>query len=255
MSLPGRLFETGVSFLAGETGHVIAQPLRPGYAIVPAAFVALAVFLLAWLGNAEERRRALPPLIVGIGVVAIANVAAVAGKDYLVGRNLLPALLPLLCVLAVGLGLPRLGWAGPALVGALCVYWTAFAVYVALTPNLQRPDFRGVAEAVGPPQGPREIVGWELGATAIRYYLPDRSERVYGRVRVGEIDVAAKPNVRDLGRSMPPGFRRVGPRQRVGRIAVSRFRAARPRVVPYYLLRRLPTGYGSNGVVADGLPG
>ncbi|HMC50706.1 MAG TPA: glycosyltransferase family 39 protein [Solirubrobacterales bacterium] len=252
MPLPDRLLETGVSFLAGETGHVIAQPARPGYAIVPAVFVALATLLLLRSGSAEERRRALPPLVVGFGAIAAATIVAAVGKDYLIERNLLAALLPLILVLAIGLTVPHLGRAGPALAAALCAYWIVFAVYVALTPNLQRPDFRGVAEAIGPPRTQRAVVGWELGATAIRHYLPDRSERVFGRIAVGEIDVEAKPNVRNLGRSMPPGFHRVS-RQLVGRIAVSRFLAARPRVVPYYLLSRLPTGYGSNGVVADGL--
>jgi 4-amino-4-deoxy-L-arabinose transferase-like glycosyltransferase len=251
MPLPDRLLETGVSFLAGETGHVIAQPARPGYAIVPVAFVALAVFLLVRSGSARERHRALPPLIVALGAIAAATIVALAGKDYLIERNLLTALPPLIIVLAVGLTARRLGWAGPGLAGALCAYWIVFGVYVALTPNLQRPDFRGVAEAIGPPRAQRAIVGWELGATAIRHYLPDRSARVFGRIRVREIDVEAKPSVKDLGRAMPPGFHRLS-RQLVGRIAVSRFRAQRPRVVPYYLLRRLPTGYGSNGVVADG---
>jgi hypothetical protein len=251
--LPDRLFETGVSFLVGETGHVIAQPARPGYAIVPAAFLALAIVFLLRAGSAEMRRLALPPLVVGLGVIAVATVAAVAGSDYLIERNLLPALLPLLLVVAMGFALPRLGWAGPALAGVLCAYWIAFAIYVALTPSLQRPDYRGVARAVGVPHGSREIVGWNLGATVIRHYLPDRSERVYGRVSVDEIDVAAKLGVRHFGRSMPPGFLFVS-RQLVGRIALTRFRAQRPVVVPFYVLKDLHIGYGDNGVIADGLP-
>jgi 4-amino-4-deoxy-L-arabinose transferase-like glycosyltransferase len=252
MSLPARLLETGVSFLVGETGHVIAQPARPVYAIVPAAFIVLTVIVFARVVGPEERRRTVPLLVIGLGVIAVATVLAIGGEDYLIERNLLPALLPLLVVVAIGLSAPRLGWVGPALVGALCAYWIGFAIYVAVTPSLQRPDFRGVVEAVGPPHGPRAIVSWELGATVIRHYLPDRSERVFGKIRVGEIDVAAKPGVRRLGPSMPPGFHRIS-REVVGRIAVSRFRAAAPRVVPYYFLTRLPIGYGSNGVVADGL--
>jgi mannosyltransferase len=40
--LPTRLMETGVSFLIGETGHVIAEPPRDHYAVVPALAKALA---------------------------------------------------------------------------------------------------------------------------------------------------------------------------------------------------------------------
>jgi mannosyltransferase len=253
MPLSGRLLEAGASFLAGETGNVIGQPPRQGYAIVPALLVALAVLLALRRGSEEERRRALPPLVVGSGVVVIATLAALAGKDYLIERNLLPALVPLIVVVALALTVHGAGWRGPALAALLCAYWVAFAVHVALTPDLQRPDFRGVAQALGPPRGPREIVGWELGATAIRFYLPDRSERVFGRIRVDEIDVAAKHGGRRLASAMPPGFHRVR-RARAGDMTVTRFRAASPRIVPYYLLQRLPTGYGGNGVVADGLP-
>jgi hypothetical protein len=165
----------------------------------------------------------------------------------------LPALVPLLVVVAVAFAAARAGSLGVALAAVLGAYWLAFAIYVPLTPNLQRPDFRGVVEAAGPARGgPREIVGWTLGATALRHYLPDRSERVFGRLAVSEIDVAGKFGGRRLAAAMPAGFHLVG-RSTAGTMTVSRFRSGSVRIVPYYRLRRLPTGYGSNGVVADGL--
>jgi mannosyltransferase len=252
MPLSSRLLETGVSFLAGETGHVIGEPPRAGYAVIPALFVLAAAGLIFRRADRDERRRPLAPTVVGLGVVALAALAALAGKDYVIERNLLPALLPLVVVVALAFTLGRAGRTGVALAAGLCAYWLAFAIYVPLTPNLQRPDFRGVVEAIGPARGPREIVGWTLGATAIRHYLPDRSERVFGRLAVAEIDVASKSGGRRLAAAMPSGFHLVG-RSSAGTMTVSRFRSPGTRVVPYYEMRRLPTGYGSNGVVADGL--
>ena len=39
--LSTRMFETGGSFLAGETGHVIAQPPRERYALIPALLIGM----------------------------------------------------------------------------------------------------------------------------------------------------------------------------------------------------------------------
>ena len=252
MSLPARLLETGVSFLAGETGRVIAEPPRGGYAVLPAVLVAVAVVLLSAYGNRLERRWALPPLAIGLGVIVLATLAALAGKDYLIERNLLPALVPLLVVVALGFSVGQARRIGVACALVLTLYWLGYALDVAVTPNLQRPNFRDLTQRLGRPSGPREIVGWTLGATAVRFYLPDRSERVFGKLPVREVDVASKPGSRGVGAAMPAGFHRVE-RFHIDRMTMTRYRSARVRVVPYYLLRRLPTGYGSNGVVADGL--
>jgi mannosyltransferase len=253
MALPARLLETGVSFLAGETGRVIAEPPRERYALIPVLLVAAAFALLAARASPERRQRALPSLLVGLGVVALGTAAALAGEDYLIERNLLPALVPLLVATAIGFSpdrARRLGIVGATL---LSVYWLGFAIYVARTPNLQRPNFRDLARRLGPPHGPREIVGWELGATAIRFYLPDRSERVFGKLPVREIDVASKPRAQGVATGLPKAFHRVE-RVRVERMTLTRYRASGVHVVPYHLLRGLRTGFGDNGVVADGLP-
>ncbi|MGN6254788.1 MAG: glycosyltransferase family 39 protein [Solirubrobacterales bacterium] len=252
MSLPFRLFETGASFLAGETGHVIAEAPRHRFALLPALVVGAALLSLARRGSSEERRAAVPPLALGLGIVAAATLAALAGKDYVIERNLLPALLPLALVVAIGLSVRRGRRVGLLLTAVLCVYWLGFGIYVALTPNLQRPDFRAVAERLGRPRGPRAIVGWELGATVMRFYLPDRSERVFGRIPARELDVVSKPLAKHLNAAIPPGFHEVE-RARLSRLTLTRYRSRRLRVVPYYELRRLPLGFGSNGVVADGL--
>ena len=105
--LSSRFFQTGVSFLAGETGHVIAEPPRERYALLPAILIGVAWLLVAIRGTARERRGALLGATVGIGVALLSLVAALAGKDYVVERNLLPALLPLCIAGAIGFGVER----------------------------------------------------------------------------------------------------------------------------------------------------
>jgi hypothetical protein len=251
--LSGRLFQTGVSFLAGETGHVIAEPPRERYALIPLVPVAVAVLLLALRGSWRERRAALPPLAVGLGVTALATAAALVGKDYVVERNLLPALVPLILVAAIGFGTSRARHIGAACATLLCAYWLGFAVYVARTPNLQRPDFRGLTERLGPASRPRAIVGWKLAADPILFYLHDDSKRLYsGSAPVREIDVIAKPIAKRQAVTLPRGFHQVE-RIRLERLTMIRYVSRRIDEVPFYELRDLPTGFGSNGVVVDDL--
>jgi hypothetical protein len=247
-----RLFETGVSFLAGETGHVIAEPPRERYALIPVVLTGVALLLVAFRGSYRERRGAGLGLVVGLGVVAMATGAALAGKDYIVERNLLPALIPLAIVVAIGFaaaGARRLGLVCAVL---LCAYWLAYDVYVAHTPNLQRPDFRDLAEQLGPPHRPRAIVTWRLAADPIRFYLDGPSRRAYrGVLPVREIDVVSKPVVARKPPGLPPGFRPVE-RRRLERLTLIRYVSPRIQQVPFHVLRDARTGFGRNAVVADG---
>jgi hypothetical protein len=248
-----RLFETGVGFLAGETGHVIAEPPREHFALVPAVLIAVALLLLVLRGGPRERRGAALGLVVGLGVVVLASGAALVGKDYIVERNLLPALIPLAAVVAVGFGTDGARRTGVACAALLCAYWLAFDIHVARTPNLQRPDFRDLTEQLGPPTGPRAIVTWKLAADPIQFYLSGGSERVYsGETPVREIDVVSKPVVARKPPGLPPGFRPVQ-RLRLERLTLTRYMSPRLREVPFHVLRDARTGFGSNAVVADGL--
>jgi mannosyltransferase len=252
--LSTRLFETGASFLAGETGHVIAEPPRERYAAIPVALVAIAMLLLVLRGSARERWGATLGLVVGLGVMLLASGVALAGKDYIVERNLLPALIPLVVAVAVGFGLGEARRTGAACAILLCAYWLAFDVYVTRTPNLQRPDFRDLADHLGPPQRPRAILAWKLAADPIQFYLGGRSERVYsGEIPVREIDVISKPVVARKPPGLPPGFRPVE-RLRLERLTLTRYMSRGIQPIPFHVLRDARTGFGSNAVVVDGIP-
>ncbi len=252
-ALSERLWETGVSFLIGETGHVIAEPPRERYALVPVILIAAALLLLAFRAARRERRAAAVGLALGLGTVGLSALAAVLGKDYVVERNLLPALVPLLSVAALGFAAAGARRLGLVLAVALCAYWLAFDVHVTQTPNLQRPDFRTVTDELGPPHGHRRaIVSWKLAADPIRYYLHDRSLRVYsGPERISEVDLLSKPLTAGKAVNLPRSFRPVE-RLRLDRLTLTRYVSKRPMPIWFHTLRDLPTGFGVDAVVLDG---
>ncbi|HET8564870.1 MAG TPA: glycosyltransferase family 39 protein [Solirubrobacterales bacterium] len=253
--LPTRFLEAGASFLIGETGHVIAEPVRYGYAILPAVAVAAALALLALRGDSRERYGAGIALVLGLGVVALAGLAALVGKDYVVERNLLPALLPLAAVVAVGFSVGSGRRIGAVLAIGLCAYWLAFDAYVTQKPNLQRPDFRALSQAIGPAKAPRAVVSWKLAADPIRWYLPGQVPRMYGgRERVREVDLVVKPHAARRPVNLPPSFRRVQ-RLRLDRLTLLRYLSRRPVRIDFPQLKALHTGFGEDAVVLNGPAG
>src|SRR5436305_3076027 len=166
-TLGHRLWETAATFLVGETGDIIGGPERPALAFVPLALSVAAFALLALRGDRREKRAAAVPLAVAaltIGMPLLLALTA-ASKDFVLARNLLPALLPLLLVVAIGLTVgpaPRLG----AALAALCVpYALVFAIYVNFDEELQRPDWQAVAEHLGATEAPPATLPWPPGET------------------------------------------------------------------------------------------
>ena len=251
--LPERLWETAVSFLVGETGHVIAEAPRERYALIPIVLVVAGMALVALWGSRRERRGAGLGLMLGLGIVGLTAVAALVGKDYVVERNLLPALVPLLAVAAAGFAVERARRLGLALAVALCAYWLAFDVHVTQTPNLQRPDFRTVTDALGPPRaGRRAIVTWKLAADPVRFYLHDRAVRLYGgEEEIDEIAVLRKPLATGQPINLPPSFHQAS-RVRADRLTLNTYVSDHPVRISFKTLRALPTGFGAEAVLIDG---
>lgn len=248
-----RFWETGVSFLIGETGHVIAEAPRDRYALIPLILVAAALLLVVWRGSRRERWGAALGLGLGLGVVALTAVAALTGKDYVVERNLLPALIPLLAAAAIGFATAGARRLGLLLTVVLCAYWLAFDIHVTQTPNLQRPDFRATTDALGEPQnGQRAIVTWKLAADPVRYYLPDKSVRMYGgEEQISEIAVLRKPFVTGQAIDLPPSFHQAK-RVRADRLTLNTYVSSHPVKIDFDTLRELPTGFGEIAVLIDG---
>lgn len=246
----GRLRETGISFFVGEAGL-----LR--HALLPMALFAAAVGLLLLRGGAREKRGATVAAAVGAGSILLALAFAAAGQDFVLERNLLPALIPLALVGAAGIAAPRAGRLGIGVGVALVVYLLAFCVYSDFRPALQRDDWRSVADAIGPPRGPRAILVWEQGDEPLAFYLGAGETRVkwkqwrHGAVPVSEVDVVSgRPPPPRTRTALPPSFLQVQ-RLELGRMTLIRYVAARPRRLGWGHIVGNFTGYANNAVLLD----
>jgi mannosyltransferase len=260
-TLGHRVWETAATFFVGETGDIIGGPERPALAYVPLALALAAFALLALRGSRGEKRAAAVPLAVGaltIGLPLLLAIASVS-KDFVIARNLLPALVPLLLVVAIGLTAKRVRPLGTVLAGLLVAYSLVLATWINFDEGLQRPDWRAVAEHLGEPEAPRATVLWALGEAPLRYYLSTGAIQLkpvegYGWL-VREIDfVSDGPAPPPPRRLLGPGFHETS-YQDVGRLFIRRYRVDHPGLAPLLLrqVRKAPLHWRSNGVLLDGV--
>jgi mannosyltransferase len=273
-SLGHRLWEAGVTFFIGETGDIVARPENLLPAVVPLLAVLAALALLFVRGNRGERRAGGTMLAIAAATVGAPLLLALAapGKDYVLARNLLPALVPLLAAAALGAtvrasGAPfdayvskrRTGSVGIAAAVVLVVYSLGFSVYVSMSPDWQRPDWRAVAERIGAPRAPRAIVLWTLGAGSLRWYLSTGSFQVRP-VEEHSWSIHEADFVSD-GPAPPVPPRLLGRRFRqlsyskVGRLYVRRYALPGPDLAHLRLrtIRHADLGFRSNSVLLDGI--
>jgi hypothetical protein len=193
--------------------------------------------------------------------VAIPVVLAIAtpGSDYVLARNLLPALAPLLAAVAIGVTMPTARRAGPAIGIALFAYSLGFCLWASASPSLQRPDWRAVAGRLGDPAQPRALVSWTLGEASLRHYLGSVSFQTVQAEGfswyVHEIDfISDGPAPPVPPAKLPPGIRQTG-YETVGRLHVRRYALPGPDLAPVRLrdLRGADTNFRSNGVLIDGI--
>jgi mannosyltransferase len=260
-SLGHRLWETAGTFVVGETGDIIGEPERPGLAIFPLLLCLAAFGLLLRRGARDERRSASLPFLVGATAVLIPVAIALlsTSKDYVLARNLLPALVPLLVVVASGVTLPGARRVGAVVGGLLVAYSLAFCVAASSLPSLQRPDWDTVAARIGEPSGPRAIVTWTLGEASLRYYLSTGAFQVRAVEKypwfVHEVLFISD------GESPPPPAEVLGPRfketaaYKAGRLYVRRYALPGPSLARVRLrkLRQADLKWRTTGVLLDGI--
>jgi 4-amino-4-deoxy-L-arabinose transferase-like glycosyltransferase len=260
-SLGHRVWETGLTFMLGETGDIIARPEHPLLAVVPCLLIVAGLVLVLMRGDRRERRAAgIPLALAAVTVVVPVALGLLApDKNYVLARNLMPALVPLLVAAAAGFSLRRARRSGTVLAAALVAFSFSFSVWASVSPALQRPDWSAVATAIGEPTAPRAMVTWTLGEASLRYYLSTGSIQVQAadgfRWWVGEIDfISDGPVPPPPARLFGPGFRQAG-YERVGRLYVRRYEHVGPGLEPLRLrtIRNAELGFRSNGVLLDGI--
>ncbi len=260
-ALGHRLAEAVGAFVTGETADIIGQPDRPQLWLLPLGLCLASFALLAWRGDRDDRRAAALPLAAGVAGLGIPLAVALlsAGKDYVLARNLLPALVPLLVVVAIGVAAPRARRLGALLGTALAVYSLGFCIWASASQSLQRPDWDGVAARIGEPHGPRATVLWSLGEAPLRFYLSTGAFQVKAIERyswlVHEIDFVSDGEV-----AAPPP-RLLGPRFELkrtwdtGRLQIRRYVVDGPGLarLPLRAARDYPLNWRNNGVLIDGV--
>jgi mannosyltransferase len=259
--LAHRLWEAAVTFTVGETGDIIARPERPLAGLFPLALIVIALGLLFGRGERRERRGA--GIVLALAAVTVAVPLALAlgspGKDYVLARNLLPALVPLLVAVAIAVTMRSARRRGAVLGALLVAYSLGFSVWASVSPALQRPDWNRVAAEIGEPTAPRAMVTWVLGEASLRYYLSTGSFQVTPSEGldwlVGEVDfISDGPAPPVPAKVLGPGFREAS-YQHVGRLYVRRYVVDGPGLLPLrvHAMREADLGFRTNGVLLDGV--
>jgi 4-amino-4-deoxy-L-arabinose transferase-like glycosyltransferase len=235
-ALASRLEAIPQYYLTGYSG----APLGHGIELL------VALPILAGLGfglwrvlERREERGALIALAVAVSGVLIPIALVAFGADYLAPRNLVAAMIPMTCAIAVIVTARRAERTGAALAALMVVAFAAISIDVDLSPRLQRGDWRGVARVLRGAGNDRVITTVELGAAPLEYYLPPLHNLALGAsVTVSEIDETGYEPLRPSAGSPPaPGFHLLS-RADVNGLIVYRFVSARTRTVSEATLRR-----------------
>jgi 4-amino-4-deoxy-L-arabinose transferase-like glycosyltransferase len=241
------------------------------------AMVGVAVALLIWRSRRRERQGALLP-----GGLALAGFAmsATVGHSTMLGRNLLPLLIPAAMFLAGGLGAARARFAGIGATAVLCAIGITGVISVDTTYAFQRPNWKLVAQALGrwPQHGygardGRVVVVQDLpGLLPLGLYLKDLHYiGVPTLHHIVQVDIVAALPHKDLGgfcwwgsecnlvpsnlhhRYRIPGFRIVAHR-RVRDFGILELRASRPRSVAVSSLPTAPAPRRRHFIVSGHAP-
>jgi len=139
-----RLGQVVPQFASGFDGpaHSVLEPL----AIAVLVLAAVLVFVRSSPG---ERRGALIAGGIGLAGLGLNLLLIAGGVDDLITRNVLAIWMPGALFVAGGLAAARARRVGLAAAGVLCALGVATALGVAFDRNLQRPDWRVVARALG----------------------------------------------------------------------------------------------------------
>jgi len=207
-----------------------------------------------------ERRGALVAGSLAAVVILVPVALALAGRDYLTARNTIVAVVPAAVCLGAGFATGRLGLAAA---GALCVLSAAIALAPALDTSYGRTDWRGAAETLAAPDGPRAIVVTPyMSRTLWRPYLPAlREPRPEGATveEIASVGLATEGGY-SSGKVEPPRVGTPRPVEGFRVVAVERkptytlvlYRAERPTFVPLETLNALALTDEQPGLLLQG---
>jgi multisubunit Na+/H+ antiporter MnhB subunit len=139
-------------------------------------------------------------------------VLSVLGQDYFLGRNVIPAFIPVVSVIAAACLEPRVRLLGGTLAALLLTVFSLATAWVQTHPYLERPNWRSVAHALAGAPVPRAIlVANGATADALKIYLPRVSWTAPAELWVREVDVVGTIKRLRLARQAQPAIG-AGPR-------------------------------------------
>jgi mannosyltransferase len=191
------------------------------YGLLGAAALGAVVIALLVVGADDRQLRGagLAALLAG-SVLLIPLLLALLGHDDYIARGLMPAWPPLAIVVAAACAAPGAKLPGAALVGVLVAafLWAGFKINS--DAYYQRPDWRGVAAALGSHTGTRAIVAYDgqFATGPLSFYLrgtpwsgPGEARGTdTGPVTIDELDVVGDPG--QSAAALPPGISKISAR-------------------------------------------
>jgi hypothetical protein len=229
--LSTRIQQVPVSFAFGT----LYRSSMVNYGLIGAALLAavLIVLLVAGANRRELRGAGVAAALVG-AVVVIPLLFALAGHDFYIARALIPAWIPLAVVVGAACTAERARAAGGALAAVLAVSFVAASIRIGDHAQYQRPNWRGVASALGTPAGRRAIVVYDaqLATDPLEFYLrgvPWGGGAGPGAVPVSELAIVGSPF--DTQRSRLPAGTSMISRRVVDGYLVVRYRLAQPQAL------------------------
>ena len=215
-----------------------------------AVLVVVVAALLYFAGEPRQRRGAIIAATIAAVVLLVPLLLAELGRDYLVPRNFAPAWIPLAVLLGAACTVPRARAAGAALAVVLLVSFVYAGVRIGNNPQYQRPDWRGVAAALGPASGTRAILAYDSGFAAqpLAIYLHGVpwSQPPQTPVTVSEVDVVGSIYQQPPPK-LPAGARLLSSTVVKGGFLVDRFAVPGWRLTPAAIAARGPALLGPAG--------
>ena len=221
LDLDRRIVDLPKKLVTGELGTFIPL-IGPLAGAVAAAAIGYALL--------RARRTTLGLIWIAAFGAGVPLVAALAGADYLLPRNVIAVYVPLVVAVAAGLGLARrAGLVGAAI---LCAVAVAVNVEVTRDERLQRTDWRAAAAHLGP-KAKAIVITPTWDRKSLRLYAGDLPALPAAGATVSEVVAIGVGQPPDFAPAPPPaGFTEAG-RRRTASYLLIRYVSPRPiTVVP-----------------------